>query len=125
MKTTSLLFFSPLRSRSIAGLCAASIWAFTSYGATLSWSGGGSSANWNDSANWGFAGTPTNGDTLIFPASQPRLDNTNNISSLTLNQIRFVGAGGGYGIFGNAITITNGIDATTATAVNVLSNTIT
>src|SRR5215469_16967629 len=60
--------------------------------AVFSWSGGsGSSSSWSDSANWGFAGIPTNGDILIFPASQPRLINSNDIPNLTLNQIRFVG----------------------------------
>jgi len=96
-----------------------------SYGSTLSWSGGGTSGNWNDSGNWGFAGTPGTGDSLVFPAGQPRLNNTNNIVSLTLNQIRFAGAGGGYAMFGNAITITNGIEATNSAGVNVISNNIT
>ena len=67
----------------------------TADAATLSWSGAGSSANWSDSGNWGFAGTPVTGDTLVFPAAQPRLVNTNNIAGLTLNQIRFAGASGG------------------------------
>jgi len=93
--------------------------------ATLSWSGGGSSGNWNDTGNWGFAGVPANGDTLIFPGAQPRLINTNNLASLILNQVRFVGASGGYAIFGNAITITNGIEATNSAGANVLSNSVT
>lgn len=62
---------------------------------------------------------------MVFPAGQPRLSNTNNIASLTLNQIRFAGAGGGYAIFGNAITITNGIEATNSAGINVVSNNIT
>jgi autotransporter-associated beta strand protein len=99
--------------------------AIEGHGATLSWSGGGSSGNWNDSGNWGFAGTPASGDTLIFSGAQPRLNNTNNIAGLTLNQIRFVGASGGYAIFGNAVTITNGIEATNSAGLNVLSNNIT
>jgi len=89
--------------------------------ATLSWSGGGANNNWNDSGNWGFAGTPAIGDTLVFPAGQPRLTNTNNIVGLTLNQIRFAGAGGGYAIYGNAITITNGIEATNSVGLNLLA----
>ena len=85
-------------------------------GAVLSWSGGGgANANWNNSANWGFAGMPGNGDTLIFPASQPDLVNTNNIPGLTLNQIIFAGPGGGYDIRGNAFTLTNNIEATNTT----------
>src|SRR6266550_4664897 len=74
--------------------------------AVLSWSGASiTTANWSDNANWGFAGVPTNGDTLIFPAAQPRQANSNDISGLTLNQIRFVGAGGGYVINGNAFAM--------------------
>ncbi len=93
--------------------------------AILSWSGGsGSTANWDDPANWGFAGTPTNGDTLIFSASQPRLLNTNNIANLTLNQIRFVGAGGAYDIRGNAFTITNNIEGTNSAGTNTIENNI-
>ena len=95
-------------------------------GATLSWSGGGgANANWNYNANWGYVGTPANGDTVIFPASQPNLVNTNNIVGLTLNQIRFVGAGGGYDIRGNAFTLTNGIVATNTTGANTIENSIT
>jgi len=97
----------------------------SSQAATLSWSGAGTSGNWNDSGNWGFAGTPAVGDTLIFPAGQPRLVNTNNIVGLTLNQIRFAGASGGYAIFGNAITITNNIEATNSAGLNTISNNIT
>jgi autotransporter-associated beta strand protein len=105
--------------------CLTGYLALTSNAATLSWSGGGSSGNWSDSGNWGFAGTPATGDTLIFPAAQPRLNNTNNIVGLTLNQVRFVGASGGYAIFGNSVTITNGIEATNSAGANVFSNNIT
>jgi autotransporter-associated beta strand protein len=114
-----------LRTVVRATICITVLSAFRGPAATLSWSGGGGNGNWSDSGNWGFAGTPASGDTLVFPAAQPRLINTNNISSLTLNQIRFVGAGGGYAIFGNALTITNGIEATNSTGANVLSNNIT
>jgi fibronectin-binding autotransporter adhesin len=94
-------------------------------GATLSWSGGGGgNANWNNSANWGFVGTPGSGDTLIFPASQPNLLNTNNISGLTLNRIAFAGPGGGYDIRGNAFTLTNNIEATNSAGANIIENNI-
>ena len=92
---------------------------------TLSWSGSGSSGNWSDSGNWGFAGTPATGDTLIFPALQPRPVNTNNIAGLVLAQIRFAGPGGGYVISGNAFTVTNGIAATNTAGANTISNAIT
>ena len=96
------------------------------YGSVWSWSGGGgANSYWNNSANWGFAGIPTNGDTLIFPASQPNLLNTNNIAGLVLNQIRFVGAGGGYDLRGNAFTVTNNIEATNTSGANTIENYIT
>ena len=99
---------------------------FESQAAVLSWSGaGGANANWNNSANWGFAGTPANGDTLIFSASQPNLVNTNNLAGLTLNQIRFVGAGGGYDLRGNAFTLTNNIEATNSAGGNTIENNLT
>jgi len=95
-------------------------------GAVYSWSGGATTANWSESANWGFAGTPANGDTVIFPASQPKLTNTNNISNLSLSQIRFVGAGGGYAIWGNSFTIgSGGIQATNTAGANTINNAIT
>src|SRR5206468_1453338 len=95
-------------------------------GAVLSWSGTSpSGANWNDNQNWGFAGTPTNGDTLIFPGGALRLTNTNDIPSLTLNQIRFVGASGSYNIYGSAFTLTNSIAATNTAGGNTIFNDIT
>ena len=102
------------------------LFALPGYGAVWGWSGGGgANANWNDSANWGFAGIPGNGDTVIFPASQPDLVNTNNIVGLVLNQIRFAGAGGGYDIRGNPFTLTNSILATNTAGVNVIEPAIT
>lgn len=92
----------------------------------LSWSGGSSTtANWSDNANWGFAGTPANGDTLVFPASQPRPTNTNNIAGLVLAEVRFAGPGGGYAIYGNAFTLTNRLAATNTSGANSISNSIT
>ena len=87
------------------------------HAATLSWSGGsGASGNWTDIANWGFVGTPANGDTLIFPGGAARVTNTNNVVGLTVNAIIFAGVGGGYNIFGNAFTVTNRIEATNTVA---------
>src|ERR1019366_10389737 len=96
----------------------------SSRAAVLSWSGGGANANWNNTANWGFAGIPANGDTVIFPALQPNALNTNNIVGLTLNRIVFAGAGGGYDIRGNAITLTNNIEATNSVGANTIENLI-
>ena len=91
--------------------------------AVLSWSGGAASnGNWSDPANWGFAGMPSTGDTLIFSGGQPRLANTNDIvTPLRLNQIRFAGPSGGYTIFGNAFTLTNSIEATNTAGLNTIN----
>ena len=113
--------FTRAQALLLAIYCAA---GFPARAAVLSWSGGGSTANWSDIGNWGFAGVPANGDTLIFPAAQPRLANTNNFAGLTLNQIRFVGASGGYDIRGNSFTLTNSILATNSAGANILENII-
>ncbi len=89
-----------------------------------SWSGAGANTYWNNSANWGYAGVPGNGDTVIFPANQPNLINTNNLTGLVLNQIRFAGPGGGYDIRGNTFTVTNSIMATNTAGANIIENTI-
>ena len=107
----------------IVAVCAALL-SVAGYSNTLNWSGAGANANWNNSANWGGA-TPGNGDTLIFPGGAAKLLNTNNIAGLTLNQIRFVGAGGGYDIRGNAFTLTNSILATNTAGANIIENNIT
>jgi hypothetical protein len=107
----------------IVAVCAG-LFSVAGYSNTLSWSGAGANANWNNSANWG-GGTPGNGDTLIFPGGAAKLLNTNNIANLTLNQIRFVGAGGGYDLRGNAFTLTNSIMATNTAGANTIENNIT
>jgi autotransporter-associated beta strand protein len=119
-----ILFGILFRWPTLASLCAG-LFFIPAYGAVWSWSGGGgANANWNNSANWGFAGTPNNGDTVIFPASQPNELNTNNLTGLTLNQIVFAGAGGGYDIRGNAFTLTNCIMATNTAGANIIENNI-
>ena len=107
----------------IVAVCAGLLSA-AAYGNTLIWSGVGTNANWNSVTNWGGA-TPGNGDTLIFPGGAANLLNTNNIAGLTLNQIRFVGAGGGYDLRGNAFTLTNSIMATNTAGANTIENNIT
>ena len=94
--------------------------------ATWTWSGsGGVNANWNNSANWGSLGIPANGDTVVFPGGAANVLNTNNIASLTLNQIRFTGSAGGYDIRGLAFTLTNSIFATNTAGANIIENNIT
>src|SRR5204863_1672668 len=88
--------------------------------AILSWTGIASNGNWDDAGNWGFIGTPTDGDTLIFSGGASQPANTNNLPNLSLNQVRFVGASGGYKIYGNAFTVTNNMVATNSIGTNVL-----
>lgn len=115
--------FLPLALLLGAGLLLA---APRSHGATYSWSGSGTTGNWSESANWGYVGVPGNGDTVIFSGGQPRLTNTNNISGLSLTQIRFVGASGGYVIWGNSFTISSSsIEATNTAGANTINNAIT
>ena len=112
----------PLALLLVAGLLLA---APRSQGATYSWSGSGATGNWSESANWGYVGVPVSGDTVIFSGGQPRLTNTNNISSLSLSQIRFVGPSGGYAIWGNSFTIgSGGIEATNTAGGNTINNAI-
>jgi fibronectin-binding autotransporter adhesin len=122
------LSFSPFDATIISlVLMCAGLWPIAARGNTLSWSGGsGVSGNWNDSANWGAAGTPANGDTLIFGAiATTRLATTNNLSNLVLNQIRFNGSSGGFAVYGNPFTLTNSILATNAAGANTINNNIT
>ena len=92
---------------------------------TYSWSGGGTTGNWSDSGNWGFAGIPGNGDSLVFPAPPSLVSTTNNLGGLVLAQIRFAGNGGGYTVYGNSFTLTGGIEATNSIGANVINNSIT
>lgn len=89
--------------------------------ATRIWTGGhSSSANWNLRDNWGGVAVPANGDTLVFPSGAPRLNNTNNIAGLRLNEIQFLGLGGGYNVRGQSLSVSNGITVA-ADALNTLS----
>jgi len=126
MKTKTTFTNNP--GRRWRGLKAASLLLLASFALTvssranvLSWTGGGGgNAYWNNSANWGFAGVPANGDTVIFPGGAPNLLNTNNLVSLILNQIHFAGAGGGYDIRGNGFTVTNNISVTNSAGANTI-----
>ncbi len=92
---------------------------------TYSWSGSGLTRYWSNAANWGFAGVPTNGDSVVFPAPPALESITNDLTGLVLAQIRFVGNGGGFTLCGNPITLTTGIEATNTVGGNIISNNIT
>ncbi len=84
------------------------------HAATRTWTGGhASSANWNLRDNWGGVAVPTHGDTVVFPSGAARLFNTNNIAGLRLHSIVFDGAGGGYILRGNSVSLSNGITVIT------------
>ena len=109
--------FTPLRSFAL-GL-AVVLLATSSFGTTYIWNGGGSpNFNWNVAANWFGAGTPTNGDSVVFQGSTG-LNSTNNIAGLTLNQIQF--RNGGFNIYGRSFTLTNSIIATNTSGANAIS----
>lgn len=130
MKKTTLFIRSFVFARTVVSeigmVILLALLASASRAAVWSWSGGGgANTYWNNNANWGYAGIPGNGDTVIFSASQPNLVNTNNITGLVLNQIRFVGAGGGYDIRGNAFTLTDSLVATNTSGANTIEPGIT
>lgn len=99
-----------------------SLLATSSFANTLIWNGGGADGNWNNAANWFGLGTPANGDTLIFQGAA-RLNNTNNLVGLTVNQIQF--RNGGFNLNGNAFTLTNSILNTNTVGINTISNSVT
>ena len=101
----------------LIALCA-SLLSLPADGNTLIWNGGGGAdANWNNSANWFGVGTPNNGDTLIFQGAAG-LNTTNNIASLTVNQIQF--RNGGFAVYGTAFTLTNSILCTNSFGTNTI-----
>jgi hypothetical protein len=82
---------------------------------TLTWTGAGHTNLWSQAANWAATGgpdkTPGAGDTLIFPDGARQPSNQNDVKNLTLAAIQFTGAGGGYDLIGNGISLTGGITA--------------
>lgn len=84
----------------------------TYQGTTLVWDGS-SSSSWSTAANWDVNIAPAGGSAgtdLIFPAGAQNLNNSNNVGGLQLGSIQFTGAG--YQIFGNQITLADGISDT-------------
>ncbi len=100
MKTKSLL---------LLGLLA----AINAQAATRTWTAGGS-ANWSDPDNWSPSGPPQPGDDLVFPFRSCQAPDTtcvvhnNDLNNLVVGRITFTGY---HTINGNAITVTNGIEA--------------
>jgi autotransporter-associated beta strand protein len=86
---------------------------------TLTWTGSGSTNNWSNPNNWGGM-TPAAGDSLVFGPGASSVTSTNDLAAgTTFYSITFTGAG--YSVGGNAVVLTNGIDASQATGNNSLS----
>ena len=88
--------------------------------ATRIWTGAhATSGDWSRNANWDTA-APANGDTVVFPAGAARLANNNDIAGLQLAVIRFIGAGGGYTLGGNGVTLSDRIVADNTAGANTI-----
>jgi hypothetical protein len=71
---------------------------------TRTWSGA-ISANWSAPANWSPGGTPSAGDSLVFPVGAP-LTMTNDLTGLSVGPLRFDDE---YTINGNELTLTGNV----------------
>ena len=88
------------------------------------WTGGGGDNNWTTAANWDLGIAPVAGDALVFPAGAARLTNVNDYPAATaFRSISFTGAGGGYSISGNALSLSTGVAASNTAGTNTLSPT--
>ena len=83
--------------------------------ASRTWTGAGPDANWSDATNWGGT-APVNADTLIFSGTtQP--NNTNNISSLSVNALTF--ANNGFTLNGNLMSLNGAL--TNSAGTNIMA----
>jgi autotransporter-associated beta strand protein len=85
--------------------------------ATKSYTCNSSSNQWSHAANWLPAGVPQNGDTLIFGNLAGNRGTVNDLPNLRVDSIQFTA--GGYQVYGNAISITNGIIAAAANLLDI------
>lgn len=83
--------------------------------ATVTWTGGGTTDNWSEAANWGGT-APVAGDALVF-AGTSRLTPSNNFAAGTsFASISFASGAGNFVLAGNAVTLTGGATAITSNA---------
>ncbi len=105
----------------------------SSEAATHTWAGAGLSGFWSLPANWAANNPPTAGEAapviITFPSGAARLNNTNNVAGLVIDQLNFTGTG--YTINGSgsgATIILRGTGGTTvlnsASALNTVDNSI-
>ncbi len=72
---------------------------------TLTWTGGGTTANWSDAGNWDTGTTPITGDDLIFDGTTQQ-ENVNDIGNSTLSRISTLTVNvDGFIISGNALEL--------------------
>ncbi|HJT78271.1 MAG TPA: autotransporter-associated beta strand repeat-containing protein, partial [Gemmataceae bacterium] len=64
-------------------------------------------SNWTNSDGSNTGAIPQNGDDLVFPAGAANTVNTNNLVGLSVHSITFTGPG--YGIGGNALSLTGAL----------------
>lgn len=119
LKTTGLTATLRSISTPVITACVLLCHCLPILGNTWVWTGGGApNGDWNNAANWGSAGIPANGDTVVFQGTIG-LNSTNNIANLTLSQIRFIDTG--FNLYGDAFTVTNSIVATNFTGTAVIN----
>ncbi len=99
----------------------------TAHAATKTWDGGGSDNNFSTAANWAGDSAPSDGDSVVFPASAASTDYSEKITidqNISLAGISFTGDSGSvcsgaykyYSFDGSAIlTLSGDIDSTAAT----------
>lgn len=81
--------------------------------ASRTWLGAGANSFWDTAANWQPAGAADNGDALIFPITNTKLQNTNRFlvnGGNRFSSIRF--QGGGYAVQTTTLSLTNGLSNT-------------
>ena len=75
------------------------------------WTGSGANALWSTTANWNPAGVPQDGDDLFFPAGSARQTSTNDLAGRAFHSFVFNGASSSYRLWGNAVTLSGGINS--------------
>ncbi len=113
-----LTALSQVRASVIAS-CTLLLCAMSTCATSWVWTGGGApDGNWNNSANWGSAGIPANGDSVVSPGRGRADQHEQYVAGLTLGQIKFIS--GGFNIYGNPFTITNSIVVTNNTGTDTI-----
>src|SRR5439155_6630073 len=75
---------------------------------TRTWTGFGTTGNWNTATNWSGTAVPVAGDDLVFPPTNLHLTNTNYLlAGTTFNSVTL--SGSNYVVTANSITLTAGL----------------